>query len=498
MKKTQLNLEEIRDEVKKFYIAESTEQYLQLSGQKADLQLSNIYETYQHLFSNELIQHLIDIGQGQEDDRRINYLISYLVKNYLGIAVKELQDQIATQDAKATIEVDGKASSYRRAELLIANTSDPAKREEINRKRIQILKKHNVMRKEMVEKEHEVARGLGYNSYADLWNEIDGLRLDKLEQLAKDFLQQTEALYEKAFGRLVETYLKIPLRVMKAWDILRIGRAPQFDSFFVADKMFEILKATLQNLGIDFNKQSILLDLEPRETKFVTPFCVPIEVPNRVMLTMMPIEGYYAYKSLFHEAGHALHYSSIPLDTPFEYTYPVSSDYAVPETFSTLIEYLTFDPHWLDTYVQMPLHRDFVSYFGTVELYKIRRYSARLLYEIRLHRDTVDGKHQDYTNLMSAAVKFQVPPERYLVDLNPAFYSAGYLQAWVCYAHLQDCLRKNYGDKWFTNPKAGEFLKEVWATAQKYKAREFVQMLGYDRFEITPLVNYIEELLISD
>ena len=499
MMKGKLNLEEVRSDAQKFYTAESTENYLHLSGQKSDLQLSNIYDTYQHLFSKELIQQLIEMSQGQVDGRRINYLISFLVRNYLGLAVKELHDQIVTQGAQATIEVDGKASSYRHAEILIANASDPAKREEINRKRNAILKKHNVMRKEMVEREHEVTRELGYDSYADLWNQVDDLRLDKLEQLTGDFLRQTEPLYEKTFGKLVETHLNIPFQEMKAWDILRVGRAPQFDPFFAGDKILDTLKATLRNMGIDFDRQGILLDLEPRETKRATPFCEPIEVPNRVMLTMMPFEGYYAYKALFHEAGHALHYSSIPADTPFEYAYPVISDHAIPETFSTLMEFLTCNSYWLDTYTRMDSHKDFVSYFGTVELYKIRRYSARLLYEIRVHHvDKIDDRDGDYTDLMSAALKFQVPRERYLIDIDPAFYSAGYFQAWMCYAHLREYLIKNYGNRWFTNPKVGEFLKEIWAIAQKYKAWEFVKQLGYDKFEITPLVNCIEELLISD
>ena len=81
------------------------------------------------------------------------------------------------------------------------------------------------------------------------------------------------------------------------------------------------------------------------------------------------------------------------------------------------------------------------------------------------------------------------------MDVREAFYSAGYLQAWMCHAHLRKSLRQNYGDPWFTNPQAGNFLNEIWVVGQKYKAWELVQQLGYDDLDFVPLINYMEELL---
>ena len=207
------------------------------------------------------------------------------------------------------------------------------------------------MRKEIVEREHDMVRELGYDSYTDLWNRIDDLQLDKLEKRIEDFLQQTESLYERSFGALIQTHFQIPLQEMKSWDVHRIARAPQFDPFFPADNMLNTFRLTAKQIGIDFDKQGILLDLEARETKSAVPFCSPIEVPNRVVLVMTPLQGYYGYKALFHEGGHALHYSSIDSKTPFESACLVSSDYAIPETFSTLFELMLFDPCWLDTHL---------------------------------------------------------------------------------------------------------------------------------------------------
>ena len=56
-------LEEIRSEAKQFYMAKENEEYLHRSGQKPDLQLSEIYETYQHLLSKDLIHQLIETGK---------------------------------------------------------------------------------------------------------------------------------------------------------------------------------------------------------------------------------------------------------------------------------------------------------------------------------------------------------------------------------------------------------------------------------------------------
>ena len=85
-------LEEIRSEAKQFYMAKENEEYLHRSGQKPDLQLSEIYETYQHLLSKDLIHQLIETSKQQEDRRQLNYLISFLFRNYLGLFGKESND----------------------------------------------------------------------------------------------------------------------------------------------------------------------------------------------------------------------------------------------------------------------------------------------------------------------------------------------------------------------------------------------------------------------
>ena len=76
-----------------------------------------------------------------------------------------------------------------------------------------------------------MACALSYDSYADLWNKIDVLRLDGLERLIGELLRQTENLYEKSFGALMETHFQIWLEDMKSWDVHRIACTPQFTPF---------------------------------------------------------------------------------------------------------------------------------------------------------------------------------------------------------------------------------------------------------------------------
>jgi len=53
---------------------------------------------------------------------------------------------------------------------------------------------------------------------------------------------------------------------------------------------------------------------------------------------------------------------------------------------------------------------------------------------------------------------------------------------------LRNFLRKEYGDEWFNNREAGEFLMNMWANGQKYSVIELAKMIGYSELNIEPLI----------
>src|SRR4030095_7629836 len=149
-------------------------------------------------------------------------------------------------------------------------------------------------------------------------------------------------------------------------------------------RLVETLERTLAGLGIDLRSQSnVTLDLEQRPSKSSRAFCSPVHVPNEVYLVISRKGGRDDYAALFHEAGHTEHYANVDSELPFEFRY--LGDNSVTEGFAFLLEHLTEDPSWL-AFAPGDADGDrYLEYVRASKLVFLRRYAAKLTYELELH-----------------------------------------------------------------------------------------------------------------
>jgi hypothetical protein len=98
----------------------------------------------------------------------------------------------------------------------------------------------------------------------------------------------------------------------------------------------------------------------------------------------------------------------------------------------------------------------------------------------------------EYKATLQKALKFKHTEKHYLEDVDDGFYCAEYLRAWIFEAQLREALVEKFGEGWFENEKAGDYLKELWSYGQKYKADELVQTIGYVELDPDPLLEEIE------
>ena len=117
---------------------------------------------------------------------------------------------------------------------------------------------------------------------------------------------------------------------------------------------------------------------------------------------------------------------------------------------------------------------------SAVKLIFLRRYSAKLAYERRLHSaDAELGEMPgEYARRLSAALHVDWPEETWISDVDPFFYSARYLRAWALERQLRASLEQRFGKRWFSDPEAGELLKQLWSRGQRAKAEELLEELG--------------------
>jgi hypothetical protein len=273
----------------------------------------------------------------------------------------------------------------------------------------------------------------------------------------------------------------------------RLFRAPELDRWYPQDKMLPALSATLADLGIDLEGQgNVHLDLEQRPQKSPRPFCVPIEIPGRVMLVMQPIGGKDDWAALFHEAGHTEHYAHTSPDIVMEAKR--LGDMAVTEGWAALLEHLVTEPAWLGRRLDVTQSGELTHDGAVSQLYIVRRYAAKLIYEIEFFQaDDAASMQTRYFELLSDALKLPVNKESYLDDIDGSFYVTGYLRSWAFEAQLRDFLRGEFGNDWFARREAGELLQELWSLGQGPTAEELLRDVTGATLEMASVADRIRE-----
>jgi hypothetical protein len=112
---------------------------------------------------------------------------------------------------------------------------------------------------------------------------------------------------------------------------------------FSADDALSSTRRAFARLGFDLSH--IPVDIEDRPRKYAGAFCFPVAIPSDVRVSVRMASAHHLVDMLYHEFGHAIHFSRIRADLSFVDRYWVHA--GVHETFSTLFERLLDEPEFL-------------------------------------------------------------------------------------------------------------------------------------------------------
>jgi hypothetical protein len=480
-----LNVHQFEKQAEAFREEMVREYYQALAGLKEELEIAPIYERYADLFAEDTVRALL----GQRQDKQGRYLAELATMGYLEQKVKDLTEAITNFILKATVEWDGEEIPYQAVQPRLSNEPVMERRHGLYARQRAVTVKSNDQRAERLQAMYSAAQGLGFTDYTTMCDQLEDLHLAWLTEQMRAFLSRTEKIYVEQLAHYL-TAIGVPEDEADVSDSLYLFRAPHFDEFFPAGRMIPALRATLAGLGIDMDSQEGLeLDTEPRPLKSPRAFCAPIRVPDEVKLVIKPIGGQNDYKALFHEAGHAQH--AVNTAAELSFAFKRLGDTSVTEGYAFLFDNLIKNRHWLQEVLGAPECEDFVKFSRFYKLWYLRRYAAKLLYEQELHAGVQDPASR-YTELLGNALKVRIAPEKYLEDVDDAYYVAQYLRAWIFEVQMRSYLEKEYGPAWFTEPAAGGFLIDLWQQGQRDNAVELAQQMGYGGLDPEPLT---EELL---
>lgn len=483
-------LEELRAKADRFLAELTEEHYRHYAGLKDTLELEPIYERYPELHALRTAQALRLAATG---DRRTRELWRFACAEYLANLTRGYSERIAGLEASLQATVDGEPVGYRMLRPTMANEPDRDRRRALEEARCALSEEHLApLYEEAARTTLAAAPDLGADDLVELHRQF-GFRLDELAEQAREVLADTDSLFERELDRLFRRRLGLSLAEAERWDVPRLFRAPAWDPFFPGEGMLPALEATLADLGIDLRAQAnVEVDVERRETKSPRAFCAPIEVPGRVVLVVQPIGGVDDWLALFHEAGHTEHFAFTSPDLPVEERR--LGDNALTEGWAALLEHLVDDRRWLGRRLDVPRPEELEAERGAHMLWYLRRYCAKLLYELELYRaDDVRAMRSRYVELLGGALRVEPSPSDWLADVDPGFYVTEYLRSWAFEAQVRFHLCERFGRDWFTRREAGALLRELWSLGQKPTADELLADLTGAEIELAAVVERARE-----
>jgi hypothetical protein len=488
-------LDAYREQADRFIAELDEEFYLHYAGLKETFDLAPIYERHASLTQLDQVR---TIGLAVNGGARIRELWRFACEGYFGDLTRDHAEKLAQLESELQVSVDGDEIPSRKVRPALANEPDRNKRRELDAQANDVLDEHmNPLHLDAAQVVQQGARDLGFESYLELYRKaLPASALDELADQCKTFLATTEKLYEDWADRLFRARVGVPLTEAERWDVPRLFRAPEWDREFPADRMVPALEGTLADLGIDLNAQeNVTLDLEERPNKSPRAFCAPIEVPDRVVLVIQPIGGPDDWRALFHEGGHTEHFAHTSRELSMEEKR--LGDNAVTEGWAMLLQHLTDEPAWLTRRLDFPRPQEYAIEGATGLLYFVRRYAAKLLYELEFHTaGDVTTMRDRYVELLSDALKIEVAPANYLADIDSGFYVSSYLRSWAFEAQLRAYLREKFGSRWFATRDAGSLLRELWGEGQRMRAEEMLKDVTGSTLEMEAVAERVRELLV--
>ncbi|OGL68327.1 MAG: hypothetical protein A3J27_09445 [Candidatus Tectomicrobia bacterium RIFCSPLOWO2_12_FULL_69_37] len=496
-----MDLDSLRAQAEAFLAESRLEWYLAGAGVKERVELAPIYARHAGLFAREGAEAAARACAGAPEAggrERLRELWSFLALGLIRERVKELTEQAANFESAATVRLPGgEEVPYRQSAVVQLNEPDRARRTALERARGEVVRRKNAYLAPIHAATHALAGELGFGGYLGMMARLKSYPLGPVREEMARFLRRTEALYLREMGRALRGRLGLDLGEAERHDALHLFRGREHDRLFPAERLAASAREACRGMGLDLEAGGrVRLDLEPRPRKSPRAFCASVRVPEEVYLVIRPRGGHDDYRAFWHELGHALHFAHTGAGAPFEAKR--LGDNSVTEGFAMLFDHLLLDGAWLaDTLGgEEEDYRGFLGHIALFELYMLRRYAAKIDYEFALHGGPeLGGKEALYAGKLAGATQVAYPPESYLDDVDPFFYCANYLRAWMLQAQLREVLKTRFGRRWWRSEGSGAFLKELWKEGQAQDADALSRRLGFGSLGAEPLAEEIEGML---
>lgn len=219
---------------------------------------------------------------------------------------------------------------------------------------------------DIVGKRNALARELGYRNFFEYRLKTNsGITPEQLFSVFDAFELNTREVHRRSLKDLVQRHGDSALLPQNLMYGMRGNTIHQGDAYFPFGKALERWAESFRRMGVSYRGARLEIDLLDRQGKFPTGFCIaptpgyhddihgPVSADVRFTSTARPLQpgaGWQGLNVLFHEAGHAAHFSNVTMNSPcFSQEFPPSSP-ALLEAQAKFFDALPSDPCWLKRY----------------------------------------------------------------------------------------------------------------------------------------------------
>jgi hypothetical protein len=487
---------EFEEQLQRYLYERSEEGRAVRVGEKEVSEQAAIVERYSDLFSREQLKALRDEeAQADGDQREWLYRLRKTCESGLVAAeLAERDDELENAILAARLTFKGEELPLRSGLARLAVLPGYADRNELgelyqrasaefNEQRLELLRAYEELEADLSEEPDPVARNEEEKQIS--LRELEAVLSAASDEIEGAFIATRERWFERLLGPERE---EVPSSSHMAY----IRRLSPLDATYTKERATEVCLSTLSALGFDLaSDKNIRLDLDDRPQKSPRACVIASDPPQVVHLITRAQGGLHDYQAFLHEAGHALHYAGVDPRLPYTFR-RLSRDHALTEIYSYICEAITREPEWHSHYFGLSEEEAKANADATIflEALLFRRYTAKLQFELDFwsNFDEAGIASNDYATRLTTATGVRYTPDGHLADMDPGFYSADYLRAWIRHAQLRAYLVDELGADWWRSPKTGELLRDLFAEGTRPSSEEIATRLGFEAHDTTPLI----------
>jgi hypothetical protein len=487
---------EFEEQLQRYLFERSEEGRAVRVGEKETSEQAAIVARYADLFSRDQLQALRAEEQSADGDQRewLYRLRKTCESGLVAAELAERDDELENALLAARVTFKGEELPLRSALAQLAVISDYKERDqlgelqrrksaEFNDERLELLRAYEELEADLSEEPDPVARSEEEKQIS--LRELESVLVAASDQIEPAFLELRETWFERLLGPDREQQ---PSSAHMGY----VRRLSPLDATYTKERATEVCLATLSALGFDLAAdRNIRLDLDDRPQKSPRACVIASDPPKVVHLITRAQGGLHDYQAFMHEAGHALHYAGCDPNLPYTFR-RLARDHALTEIYSYICEAITREPAWHAEHFGLTDEEARTNAQATtfLEALLFRRYTAKLQFELGFWARLEDAgtTSEDYAERLTRATGVRYESDAHLADMDPGFYSADYLRAWIRHAQLRAHLIDTVGEDWWRSPETGETLRALFAEGTRPSSEEIAARLGFEPYDTSPLI----------